>query len=131
MIGFNPSNIYALLYGAPTYGDSFIFPYLVNLAGAFVQILVFVHFFILPYFVLAYSLVMRIVICIFVLDILSICNCLSFLIDSQSEMNEVFNIMLCPNTSWLGVACKVVWYIISDTKGVSASIPGQGSSYYR
>ena len=45
MIGFNPSNIYALLYGASTYGDSSIFTDLGNWIGAFVQILVFFNFY--------------------------------------------------------------------------------------
>ena len=42
MIEFNPSNIYVLFYVSPVYGDSYIFPDLVNWLGAFLSLLVFV-----------------------------------------------------------------------------------------
>ena len=45
VIGFNPYNIYSLLYRDPTYGDSYFFPYLGYLIRAFIRILVFVRFF--------------------------------------------------------------------------------------
>ena len=45
VIGFNTSNIYALLYDAPTCGDSSICPYLGYWSRAFEWLLVFVYFF--------------------------------------------------------------------------------------
>ena len=44
MIGFNPYNIYVILYGTPTYVDSSICPYLGNWVEDFVPILIFVRF---------------------------------------------------------------------------------------
>ena len=41
MIGLNPYTIYAILYGAPTYGESSIFPYLGDWIWEFIWILVF------------------------------------------------------------------------------------------
>ena len=46
-------------------------------------------------------------------------------------MDGVFNIMSLPNTIWIGVACRVVWYVLRNAKDVAASIPDQGSSLYK
>ena len=44
VIGFNPSDIYAHLYGDLTYGNSSIFPNIGMQVGAFVLFLIFVCF---------------------------------------------------------------------------------------
>ena len=41
LIGLNPYNVYVLLYGAPTYGDISIFPYLGYSIGDYIWILIF------------------------------------------------------------------------------------------
>ena len=43
-------------------------------------------------------------------------------------MNGVFSIMSNPKTSWPGVACSVVWYVLRTAKAVAANTPYQGSS---
>ena len=45
-------------------------------------------------------------------------------------MKGSFNIMSCPNTSWPGMACKVVCYILITMKALAASIPEQGFYLY-
>ena len=109
MIRFNPSNIYALLYVAPSYGNCYICPNVGNWVGAILRILVFVSFIIVHYYLLPYFIIVRFFIIIFILVILSISSCLHLLIYYQSSMKRVFNIMLYPNTSWTGVACSVGW----------------------
>ena len=47
VIGFNPSNIYWLLCGAPMYGESSICPQLGYWIRYFIQLLVSVRFFLL------------------------------------------------------------------------------------
>ena len=51
LIRFNISIIYAILYGYPTYGDNYIFPYLDYWIGDYVQLLMYI-FFIYFYFYL-------------------------------------------------------------------------------
>ena len=43
-------------------------------------------------------------------------------------MNGVFNIMSRTNTSYMGMAFNMVWYILHTFKAVDSSIPEQGSS---
>ena len=46
-------------------------------------------------------------------------------------MRRVFNIILCPKTSWSVVACNLVWYVLRTDKSVATGIPYQGSYSYR
>ena len=45
VIEFNPSNVYALLYGAPEYCEIYICPYLGYRIGAYVWLLILICFF--------------------------------------------------------------------------------------
>ena len=46
VIGFNTSNVYAILYGALTYGDISICPYLGNQIKSYIRLLILICFFI-------------------------------------------------------------------------------------
>ena len=61
---------------------------------------------------------------------LSMSFCLCLIISSQLAINRVFNIMSSPNTSWPGVACSIMWYVLLITKDVAASIHYRGSNLY-
>ena len=61
----------------------------------------------------------------------SISCCLRLLIASHYSMRGVFNIMMRPSTSWPGMACNVVGYILRTSKALADIIPDQGSSLYR
>ena len=128
MISFNPYNIYVILNGAPTYGNSLSCTYLGYWVEVVLWIFIFVRFYRTLEYFLKYSIVVRFEIFILVLAILSISCCLCILIDSQSAMKGMFNIMLRMNTSWTGIACNMVWYVLRTAKGVSDSIPDLGSS---
>ena len=45
-IGFNPSNVYALLYGAPEYGDISIITYLGYWIRDYVRLLIIILYFV-------------------------------------------------------------------------------------
>ena len=75
-----------------------------------------------------YSIVVQFSISVFILVVLSICNCLRFLIYCQSLMKGVFNIMPRPKTSWTGVDCNVVWYMLWVAKALASKIPDRGFS---
>ena len=108
MICFNPSNVYALLYAAPSYGNSSIYTNLGNMLGVFVQILTF---FKISYCTLVLShVIYDCEVCNFYFHFgyfLSISYCLNLLLASHSEMKWVFNIMSHLNTRWMGVACNI------------------------
>ena len=63
--------------------------------------------------------------------LLSIISCLHSIIASHSNMNDLFNIISCQKTTWLGVACRVLWYVLHTEKDVAANKPDQGSSLSR
>ena len=62
MIEFNPSNIYALFYGALTYSDIPIFPQLGYCIRAYIGIHIFIRFFIAHVYVIQYYIYVRLVI---------------------------------------------------------------------
>ena len=128
MIGFDPSNVYALLYGTQKYGDILIFPYMGYCIEAYVWLLIFVFFLVTHSYFPPYSICVWLTIFIFKLVIFSNSYCLHRLIYSQSDTNGVFNIMSRPKNSWPGVACNMLWYVLHITKTVAAIIPAQGLS---
>ena len=128
MIGFNPYDIYALLYGTLTFGDSSNCTDPGNWIGNCVWFLIFVRFFIVRWYFLTYSIVIRFLFEFSFRFFLSICNCLCLLIYSHSATKGVFNTMPYPNISWPDVVCTMVWYMLHTAKAVSSKIPDQGSS---
>ena len=99
VIGFNPSNVYALLYGGPTYCDVSISPYLGYWVIAYVQLLMLISFLLRTNTLsrIPYMCGLRFLFSIWLF--LSIIFCLRSLISSQSAMNGVFNIMSRPRTT--------------------------------
>ena len=57
--------------------------------------------------------------------------CFLLITASQYTMIGVFKIMSCTNTSWIGVACNVVWHRLHNARAVAAKIPDQKSSLTR
>ena len=130
MILFNPSNVYALLYGAPDYGYINISPYLAYRIRAYVRLLILICFLITHSYFIPYSIYGRFTFFSIWL-FLSVIFCLRSLISSQSVMNGVLTIMSRPKISWPDVGCNIVWYALHIAKYVTANIPNQGSSLSR
>ena len=128
VIGFNPYNVYALLYGAPAYCDVSISPYLGYWIRAYIRLLILICFFLRNNNLsrILYLCGLQFLFSIWLLS--SIIFCLRSLIASQSSLNEVFNIMSRPKTNWPGVDYSVVWYVLRTAKDVAANISDQGSS---
>ena len=59
MIRFNTYTIDVLMYGAPMYGNSFVFPNLSNQVGGVVWVLIFVHFLIAHYYFLMHYITVK------------------------------------------------------------------------
>ena len=130
LVGFNTYNIYVLLYSAPTYSDSAIFPYLGHWVRDFVRLHVFFNVYsALVHYLVLYSYGAQYL--HFHFGCFYLFVFLRFLIDYQSEINGVFNIMSCPNTIWMDVACNLVWYMLHTNKSVTYSISDHGSSLSR
>ena len=131
VIGFNPYNVYVVLYSALTYGDTAICPYLGYWIGAHVQFLIFFEFF---YVLILYPVFYIWVVCEFLFSswlCLYIIVCLRLLIASQLAMNELFSIMLHPKTIWSGLDCKILRYVLCNAKELADSISDQGLSSSR
>ena len=126
VIGFNPFNVYALLYGAPAYCNFSISPYLGYRIRGFVRLLILICIFlrIHNFSPIIYMCGLRFLFSIWLF--LSIIIWSSILIAYQSAMNGVFKIMSRPKTIWTGVAYSVIWYVLRTSKSVAASIPDQG-----
>ena len=90
MIGFNPSIVHVLLYGALEYGNSFMCPNLGNLVGPFIRLLIFFCFLIAYYYFITYYIIFLFAIFILVLVIFIFNYFLRLLIASQSVMKGVY-----------------------------------------
>ena len=130
-IGFNKSNVYMILYGSPLYCDISICPYLGYFIRAYVRPLINICFLLrantLSYILYVCNLRFLFSIRLFLPITFWLCR----LIASPCTMNEVFNIMSLPKTSWPGVDCSIVRYVLHTAKYVAANIPDQGSSLSR
>ena len=127
VIGFNPYNFYALLYGAPTYCDISICPYLVYWIRVYVRFLVLILFLKRTN---TLSCILYVCGLIFLFSswlFLSIYLWLRRLIAYHSAMNGVFNVVSHQKTSWPSMACSIVWYVLRTAKSVSDNITEQGS----
>ena len=130
MISFSPCYVYAILYGALTYGDISISQYLCYLIRDCVRLLItffgsltnnlsrVIHLCSLRFLLLSWLL-------------LSFFCCLRSLTDSQTTMKGWLSIKPCPKTSYPGVASSVLWYVLCTAKFVDANISDQGSSFSR
>ena len=130
MIGFNPSNFCTLLYGSTTYCDISIFPYLGYWKMTYVRLLILIRFLKCTDILscILYVCGLR----IFIFKFFSSINiCLRRLIESQSAMNRLFNIMSYHKTSCTGLVYRILWYMFCTAKSLSANIPDQGSSLSR
>ena len=128
-IYFNPSNIYALLYGALAYGTSFFRKNLGNRVGVIVELFILIRFYFCE--IIISRVHYNCAVCGFLFLIwlfLSTSSYLLLLLVSKSEMKGVFNIMSRPRTSWTGAACNVVWYVLCTAKSLAARILNQGTS---
>ena len=129
-MGFNPYNVFALLYSALAYCGTSVSPYLGYQIRAYVRLFI-------PFFLLRTNILSRVI---------NVCGynfyfkvgyshpwffCLRSLIYSQSAMNRLLSIMSRPNTNWYGLDCSVVWYVLPTAKYVAANISDQGSSSSR
>ena len=61
VIGFNPSNIYAILCSAPAYAGSSILPYMGYWIKAFIRLLILVRVFFMLYYFLKYFITVQFV----------------------------------------------------------------------
>ena len=84
------------------------------------------HKYFIPYYICVQFKILT-----FKLDLIIYIFCLRIIIDPQSAMKGVFNIMSGPMTNWLGMAGIVLQYMIFTAKAVAANIPDQGSSLSR
>ena len=118
--------MYVLLHSVLTCGNNPIYKYLGYWLRAFVWLISFVWFCHTPVLscILHNCAVFNLN---FGSDYCSISCYLHLLKASHSVIQEVFNIILRPNTIWPGMDYNVAWYMRQTAKYVAARIPDQGS----